>query len=336
MPLGYHAEVFSDLKGRQSANTRSLLYSLAVAAGIFLLLQAAFRSWSRAALLFLTLPLAAAGGLVAALLTDRLLTMGALLGFVVVLQPRPAQRHAAHPRLQRLEQREDDALQGTDLVLRAAREEAFPVVTTAVAVGLVLIPLPRTRQHRRHGDPGAALRGGMRRPGHLDAVHPLRSPGPVPPSSGTHVTDGMRAPQPRRHVVKHRDHLLWIVSVLVMGFGWRRVVTAGSRQATRPRQSSRRSPAPACNRVTLSQAAMEDLGIQSEPVRACGVSPHHGWPEADTHGHSGQGRVYDPRDDPGPYAIVAPRTFVSSFDRDRPYRRQRRPPALGTRHSTRP
>jgi Cu/Ag efflux pump CusA len=43
-------------------------------------------------------------------------------------------------RLQRLEQREDNALQGTDLVLRAAREEAFPVVTTAVAVGLVLIP----------------------------------------------------------------------------------------------------------------------------------------------------------------------------------------------------
>ena len=140
MPLGYHAEVFSDLKARQSANTRSLLYSLAVAAGIFLLLQAAFRSWSRAALLFLTLPLAAAGGLVAALLTDRLLTMGALLGFVVVLSLALRNGMLLIRRLQRLEQREDNALQGTDLVLRAAREEAFPVVTTAVAVGLVLIP----------------------------------------------------------------------------------------------------------------------------------------------------------------------------------------------------
>ena len=36
----------------------ALLYSLAVAAGVFLLLQAAFRSWIRAALLFLSLPLA--------------------------------------------------------------------------------------------------------------------------------------------------------------------------------------------------------------------------------------------------------------------------------------
>jgi Cu/Ag efflux pump CusA len=134
--------VFSDLKARQSANTRSLLYSLAVAAGIFLLLQAAFRSWSRAALLFLTLPLAAAGGLVAALLTDRLLTMGALLGFVVVLSLALRNGMLLIRRLQRLEQREDNALQGTDLVLRAAREEAFPVVTTAVAVGMeILAPL---------------------------------------------------------------------------------------------------------------------------------------------------------------------------------------------------
>ncbi|MGD0998018.1 MAG: efflux RND transporter permease subunit, partial [Thermoleophilia bacterium] len=58
LPLGYHAEVFSDVEQRQGADRRTLLYTLGVVAGIFLLLQAAFRSWSRAALLLLTLPLA--------------------------------------------------------------------------------------------------------------------------------------------------------------------------------------------------------------------------------------------------------------------------------------
>ena len=84
LPLGYHAEVFSDVEQRQGADRRTLLYTLGVVAGIFLLLQAAFRSWSRAALLLVTLPLAAVGGLLAALLADRLLTVGALIGFITV------------------------------------------------------------------------------------------------------------------------------------------------------------------------------------------------------------------------------------------------------------
>jgi Cu/Ag efflux pump CusA len=139
LPFTYHAEVFSALEQRQGADRRTLLYALAAAAGALLLLQAAFQSWRRAALLLLTLPLAGVGGLLAALLADRLLTVGALLGFITVFTVALRNGILLMRRLGRQE-REHGDLAATDRVVRAAGETAFPVVLTAVALALVVLP----------------------------------------------------------------------------------------------------------------------------------------------------------------------------------------------------
>ena len=67
-PLEHHAELLGGYEELVAEQTTVIGVSVAVLIAIFLLLQAAFRSWRTAALAFATLPLAAAGGLVAALL----------------------------------------------------------------------------------------------------------------------------------------------------------------------------------------------------------------------------------------------------------------------------
>ncbi len=139
LPLGYHAEVFSDLQQQQGADRRTLLYALCAAAGILLLLQAAFQSWARAALLLATLPLALAGGLLAALPADRLLTVGALIGFITVFTIALRNGMLLIRRLRRQE-REHPKRGGVELVVRATAETAVPVVVTAVALALAVLP----------------------------------------------------------------------------------------------------------------------------------------------------------------------------------------------------
>ncbi|WP_280715756.1 efflux RND transporter permease subunit [Kitasatospora sp. MAP5-34] len=139
LPLGYHAEVSSDLAGRQSDDLRTLLYVLASAAGILLLLQAALGGWGRAALLFLTLPLSAAGGALTALAAGRFMTAGALIGFVAVLglAVRGGILHLRN--IRRLEQLHPESPR-LDLVLRATKEVAVPALVTAVGLALAVLP----------------------------------------------------------------------------------------------------------------------------------------------------------------------------------------------------
>ncbi|WP_370093381.1 efflux RND transporter permease subunit [Streptacidiphilus sp. MAP12-20] len=137
LPLGYHAEVSSGLLEQQSGALRVILVAIGCVLGMLLLFQAAFRSWSRALVLLLSLPLSLAGGVLTALIAGRSLTAGELIGFIGVLALAVRGGLLVLRRAQALE-REDRP----DPALRAAREAAFPVV--ASAVGLVLLVLPFT------------------------------------------------------------------------------------------------------------------------------------------------------------------------------------------------
>jgi len=111
-------------------------------------------------------------------------------------------------------------------------------------------------------------------------------------------------------VVKHRDHLLWIVSVLVMGFGL--AACGHSRVTSGYTAPAELTPIPgtSLHHVTLTQAAMEDLGIQSEPVRAAASAPTTGGQKQTLTVIPVKAVIYDPRGRPWTYAIVAARTFV--------------------------
>jgi Cu/Ag efflux pump CusA len=139
-PLEYHAVVLGDFAARQAAQQRMLIAGLMTAFGIFLLLQASFRSWNLALVMLLSAPAALAGGVLAAFLgSGSPLLMGVLAGLLTVLgiTLRHATMLVSH--MQHLEDQEGEAF-GLQLVQRGAQERLAPILMTALATGLALLP----------------------------------------------------------------------------------------------------------------------------------------------------------------------------------------------------
>jgi len=138
MPLEYHAEV---LNGPIQARSHALQLAglgLAAAIVILLLLQAALNSWRLAGLVFLTLPLAAAGGVVAALLVGGLMSLGAVMGFFTVLGLAARNGVVLAGSFRSLQT--DGEPIGQETVARATRERAGPIALTALATAALLLP----------------------------------------------------------------------------------------------------------------------------------------------------------------------------------------------------
>jgi CzcA family heavy metal efflux pump len=139
-PLEHHAEVLGLAAQRQA--DRLWVWSIAVAAaiGILLLLQAAFGSWRLAALVFLSLPLALVGAVLAALaIGGQVTALGSYVGLFTVLGIAARNSIVLVKRYQRLQQEEGEEF-GVGLVMRGANERLAPIALTALATGLPLLP----------------------------------------------------------------------------------------------------------------------------------------------------------------------------------------------------
>ena len=142
-PLGYSPELIGESAEREAAQRRLQLYALAAAVVIFLLLQVAFGSWRLATLVFLTLPTALVGGVLAAYLSDGVISLGSLVGFLTVFGIAARNGILMINHFQHLE-REEGEVFGSDLVLRGAKERLTPIMMTAGATALALVPLAVT------------------------------------------------------------------------------------------------------------------------------------------------------------------------------------------------
>ena len=139
-PMEFHAELLGDYAEDASGRLRFLGVVLAAAIGVLLLLQAAAGSWRMAAITFLALPAALAGGVLAAVIDGDPLSIGSIAGFLAIAGL--AARNAVLF-LRRCHDLEDyeGAEFGRDLVDLAARERLAPTVAGAVATALVFLPL---------------------------------------------------------------------------------------------------------------------------------------------------------------------------------------------------
>jgi CzcA family heavy metal efflux pump len=140
LPLGYRAELLGEAAERKAAQHSLLTYALLAAATIFLLLQAAFGSWRLASLLFFTLPMALVGGGLAAYAGLGEISLGALIGFYTVMGIAARNGIMMITHFQHLERHEGEPF-GPGLVLRGALERLSPILMTALATGLALLPL---------------------------------------------------------------------------------------------------------------------------------------------------------------------------------------------------
>jgi CzcA family heavy metal efflux pump len=138
-PLEYHAEAIGAASGDEATLSGVLGWVIVVAIGIFLLLQAAFRSWRLAGLAFATLPLSIVGGLLASLIDGTSFSVGALIGLFAVFAIAARNVIALIDRYQRLEQL-DGIGHGSELVIQGSEERLAPIVTTAFVTGLAVLP----------------------------------------------------------------------------------------------------------------------------------------------------------------------------------------------------
>lgn len=139
-PRGYYAQVLGEYAERQAADKRLMLYAVLAAAAIFFLLQAAYGSWRLATLSFLTLPAALVGGVLAAFLTGRVISLGSLVGFFTVLGIAARNGILLINHYQHLEREEGEPF-GLELVLRGSKERLSPILMTTLATALALVPL---------------------------------------------------------------------------------------------------------------------------------------------------------------------------------------------------
>jgi CzcA family heavy metal efflux pump len=136
----YHPEFLGEYAARQESIRR--LYSLASLAliGIVLLLYVDFQSWRPTLIVALTIPFALVGGVVAVWTTGGVLSLGSVVGFVTVLGIAARNGIMMVSHFRHLEQGEGEPF-GIGLVLRGAQERLSPILMTALATGLALVPL---------------------------------------------------------------------------------------------------------------------------------------------------------------------------------------------------
>jgi Cu/Ag efflux pump CusA len=139
-PLGYHAEVLGEYAERQAAQSRLLIFAIAAAIGTFLILLASFGNVRLAVLGFLTLPSALVGGLLAAYFTGDVISLGSLVGFLTVFGIAARNKIMLINHYQHLEHYEGETF-GLELAVRGAVERLSPIMMTALATGLALVPL---------------------------------------------------------------------------------------------------------------------------------------------------------------------------------------------------
>ncbi len=140
MPRGYHVEYGGQFESAEEAVRTLVLLGIAVIAGIFLLLYLALKSGRDAALVMVNLPLALAGGAAGVFLSGGVLSVASIIGFITLfgIATRNGLMLVSH--IQHLVEQEGVTDAGT-AVRRGALERLSPILMTALATGLGLVPL---------------------------------------------------------------------------------------------------------------------------------------------------------------------------------------------------
>ena len=140
MPLEFYYEMHGEYQERQAAQSRLIGWGGVAATIIFTLLFLAFRRLRLAVLAFLALPSALVGGVLMAAASGGVISLGSLVGFFTVLGIVARNGIMMISHFQHLE-REEGEVFGPSLVLRGAKERLAPVLMTALAAALAVIPL---------------------------------------------------------------------------------------------------------------------------------------------------------------------------------------------------
>ncbi len=140
MPAGYRVEYGGQFESEQNASRRLMILGVGVVAALFMLLVLAFGSPRDALLVMLNLPLALIGGVGGVYLAGGVLSVASMIGFITLFGIATRNGIMLVSHIQHL-----IAVEGVsdfrEAVERGARERLIPILMTALAAALALVPL---------------------------------------------------------------------------------------------------------------------------------------------------------------------------------------------------
>jgi Cu/Ag efflux pump CusA len=140
MPAGYRVEYGGQFESQQSASNRLAVLGVAVVAGLFMLLVLALGESRDAVLTMVNLPLALIGGVAGVFLAGGVLSVASMIGFVTLFGIATRNGIMLISHIQHL-MRLEGVTDFREAVIRGAEERLVPILMTAMAAGLALVPL---------------------------------------------------------------------------------------------------------------------------------------------------------------------------------------------------
>ncbi|MDP3583970.1 MAG: efflux RND transporter permease subunit [Thiobacillus sp.] len=155
LPAGYHIEYGGQFESAEAASRTLLVLGVAVTVGIFLLLFIAFGTARDALLVMLNLPLAMIGGVIGVFAAGGVLSVASIIGFITLfgIATRNGVMMISH--IHHLVEHEG-VRDAAEAVKRGAEERLVPILMTALATGLALVPLVLAA-----GQPGSEIQAPM-------------------------------------------------------------------------------------------------------------------------------------------------------------------------------
>lgn len=154
LPPGYHVEYGGQFESAASATQRLLALCAVVIVGVFLLLVSAFGSARDALLVMLNLPLALIGGVAGVWATGGVLTIASIIGFITLFGIATRNGVILVDHVRRLAAEPGVTLD--EAVRRGSEERLVPILMTALATALALVPLALAG-----GEPGSEIQAPM-------------------------------------------------------------------------------------------------------------------------------------------------------------------------------
>ena len=140
MPEGYRVEYGGQFESQQSASNRLLVLGVAVLAALFMLLVLALGETRDAVLTMVNLPLALIGGVAGVFLAGGVLSVASMIGFITLFGIATRNGIMLVSHIQHL-RKVEGVTDFRTAVIRGAEERLVPILMTAMAAGLALVPL---------------------------------------------------------------------------------------------------------------------------------------------------------------------------------------------------
>jgi Cu/Ag efflux pump CusA len=140
LPRGYHVEYGGQFESEAAASRLLLALGAAVILGILVILTLVFRSFSDALVIMFNLPLALIGGVIGVYLAGGILSIASIIGFITLFGIAMRNGIMMISHIKHLME-EEGVADFRQAVLRGAVERLSPILMTALAAGLALIPL---------------------------------------------------------------------------------------------------------------------------------------------------------------------------------------------------